>query len=91
MTQIRSYSATEKPETFRQGATAFQHSRDLAKEWRDGFIEDANGRVLGIFPESQSFASSGNGEASISMAGPALVESDTSADETEAEYEDAPQ
>ena len=76
MTQLKAFALTSDPETFRQGATAFRNGRDLAKEWRDGFIEAANKRVRGISIESQS---------SISTAVSALVESDTSANKTEYE------
>ena len=44
MTQIRSFAMTNTIETFRQGATTFRNGRDLAKEWREGFILAANER-----------------------------------------------
>ncbi|MCJ1384260.1 hypothetical protein MMC17_007376 [Xylographa soralifera] len=81
MNQLRSFSVTDTPETFRQGASAYRNARDWAKEKRDGFIEAANGIVPDTHIESQSLGSSGYGHASISTAGPILVESDTSADE----------
>ncbi|EDN07451.1 predicted protein [Histoplasma mississippiense (nom. inval.)] len=89
MTQLKGWSMTGDPETFHQRAAAFQHGRNLAKEWRNGFIEAANWRVSDLNSESQSFASSGEGPVFILTAGPVLVESDTSANETEAEYENA--
>ena len=45
MTQLRSFALTDSIDTFRQGVTAFRNGRDLAKEWRDGFISTANERV----------------------------------------------
>lgn len=81
MNQLRSFSVTDTPESFRQGATAYRNARDWAKEKRDEFIEAANGRMPDTYTESQSLGSSGQGRASVSTAGPVLVESDTSADE----------
>ena len=42
MTQIRSFSMTDTPRSFREGATAYRNLRDLAQSQRDGFIEQAN-------------------------------------------------
>lgn len=81
MNQLRSFSLTDTPEAFRQGATAYRNARDWAKEKRDGFIEAANGRMPDTYAEPESFGSSGYGQASVSTAGPVLVGSDTSADE----------
>ena len=81
MTQLNTWGMTGNPETFRQGATAYRNARDWAKEKRDGFIEAANGRIPDTYTESPSLGSSGHGWASVSTAGPVLVESDTSADE----------
>ena len=42
MNQIRSFSMTDTPETWRQGATAYRNSIDWAKEQRDDAIRRAN-------------------------------------------------
>ena len=81
MTQLNCWSMTGNPENFRQGATAYRNARDWAKEKRDGFIEAANGRIPDTCTESPPLGSFSHGRASVSTAGPVLVESDTSADE----------
>jgi len=60
MTQLNSWSVTGNPDTFRQGAGAFRHGRDLAKEWRDDAIARANekaneGHGLASRTEAASF------------------------------------
>lgn len=55
ITQLDSYAMTGKRQTFVEGATAFRNLRDLAKQHRDGFIEDANARYqagIAAAPES---------------------------------------
>ena len=42
MTQIGSYGLTDDIDKCRRGLTAFRNARDLAKEERDRFIEEAN-------------------------------------------------
>ncbi|KAL8369540.1 hypothetical protein RB595_000056 [Gaeumannomyces hyphopodioides] len=42
MAQLRSFGMTDGRETFVQGATAFRNARDLAKQYRDSFIQAAN-------------------------------------------------
>lgn len=42
MTHLRSFSVTDIPESFRQGATALRNARDWAKEKRDELIAAAN-------------------------------------------------
>ena len=81
MNQLSGYALTSDPGTFRLGATAFRNARDWAKEKRDECIEAANRLGPNIHMESQSLGSSGHKLASGSTAGPALVQSDTSADE----------
>lgn len=44
MTQLRSYALTSDRETFIQGVTAIRNLCDLAKHYRDEFINDANSR-----------------------------------------------
>jgi hypothetical protein len=51
MDQLGAWSLTGSREQFRQGATAFRNGRDLAKEWRDGFISAANERVNSLSAE----------------------------------------
>ena len=46
MTHLRSFAMSDTVETFREGATAFRNARDLAKEWRDEAINQANERAL---------------------------------------------
>ncbi|MCJ1242175.1 hypothetical protein MMC14_010182 [Varicellaria rhodocarpa] len=81
MTQLNTWGMTGNLETCRQGVTAYRNARDWAKEKRDGFIEAANGRIPDTNTESPSLDSSGHGRASVSRAGPVLVDSETSADE----------
>lgn len=55
MTQLRGFTMTDTRETFVEGATAFRNLRDLAKQHRDTFIEDANARYqaeIAAAPES---------------------------------------
>jgi hypothetical protein len=80
MNQLRGWTLTDGPETFRQGATAYRNGRDWAKEKRDEFIEAANGRVTSP-PQDMSFESSGYSEPSTSTNRATALESDTSADE----------
>jgi hypothetical protein len=42
MTQLRSFSMTDNPDTFREGATWYRNGRDWAKEQRDDAIRRAN-------------------------------------------------
>lgn len=44
MTQLKAYALMSDRESFVQGATAYRNLRDLAKQQRDTFIEDANAR-----------------------------------------------
>lgn len=44
MTQLKSFALTSDRETFTQGVTTFRLLRDLAKRYRDDFINDANSR-----------------------------------------------
>ncbi|ERF69373.1 hypothetical protein EPUS_08645 [Endocarpon pusillum Z07020] len=45
MTQLKGYSMTSDPETFRKGATAYRNARDWTKEQRDEAIKRANEKV----------------------------------------------
>ncbi|KAK7927824.1 hypothetical protein PG985_004822 [Apiospora marii] len=45
MTQLDSFAMTGKPKTYIEGVTAFRNSRDLAQEYRDRFIQEANSRA----------------------------------------------
>ncbi|EGE82335.2 hypothetical protein BDDG_05279 [Blastomyces dermatitidis ATCC 18188] len=42
MTQLKGWSMTSDPETFRHGASAYRNARDWAKKKRDEFIRAAN-------------------------------------------------
>jgi hypothetical protein len=58
MSQFRSFAMTDTIETFRQDAPVFRNGRDLAKEWRDGFISAANERVDSLNAEPPALESS---------------------------------
>ncbi|OJD27310.1 hypothetical protein ACJ73_01303 [Blastomyces percursus] len=45
MTQLKGWSMTSDPGTFRHGASAYRNARDWAKEKRDEFIRAANERT----------------------------------------------
>lgn len=45
MTQLRTFGMTDTRETFIAGATAFRNARDLARQQRDTFIQEANARA----------------------------------------------
>ena len=45
MTQLKGYSMTSDPETFRKGATAYRNASDWTKEQRDKAIKRANERA----------------------------------------------
>ncbi|KAI1356762.1 hypothetical protein F5Y01DRAFT_300986 [Xylaria sp. FL0043] len=47
MTKIKSFDLSNDYETFIMGATALRNARDLAKRYRDGFIDAANLRARG--------------------------------------------
>ncbi|RSL91660.1 hypothetical protein CDV31_015421 [Fusarium ambrosium] len=42
MTQVKGYAMTSDRDTFVQGATAFRNARDMAKQYRDNVIREAN-------------------------------------------------
>ena len=54
MSQIKGYSLTGDPETFRQGATAYRNLRDWTKEQRDEAIKQANDKVRTLAEVSTS-------------------------------------
>ncbi|KAI2085718.1 hypothetical protein LOZ36_003809 [Ophidiomyces ophidiicola] len=82
MTQLRSYSLTDTPEAFRQGASAYRNARDWAKEKRDEFIRAANLRLF----EACSSASLSQHQL-VSDLTPVLDDSDGSTEP--GEYQDA--
>lgn len=45
MTQLRTFGMTDTRETFIAGATAFRNARDLARQQRKTFIQEANARA----------------------------------------------
>ncbi|EGC46656.1 conserved hypothetical protein [Histoplasma capsulatum var. duboisii H88] len=78
MTQIKGWSLTSDPESFRQGATAYRNARDWAKEIRDAFINAANQRLPGVHTQPQPCAASEEAEICSSSAGSVAVECGTS-------------
>ncbi len=46
MSEIKGFAIASDRETFVRGVTAFRNARDLAKDHRDEFIEEANARAL---------------------------------------------
>ncbi|KAF3480819.1 uncharacterized protein GIQ15_06166 [Arthroderma uncinatum] len=86
MTQLKGWSMTSDPETFRKGASAYRNARDWAKEQRDNFIKAANERR----PEPQSDAPSSEHEAT-SEATAVPGDSDTLATSDGTELQDAAQ
>lgn len=44
MTKVRGWDATGSIDSFRIGVSAFRNARDLAKEYREDFIREANAR-----------------------------------------------
>ncbi|KAF2805314.1 uncharacterized protein BDZ99DRAFT_541115 [Mytilinidion resinicola] len=73
--QLKGWSITGDPETFRQGATAYRNARDWAKEQRDEAIQQANERANPVQVKALAPAPAGD------LAGDALgaEESDGSA------------
>ena len=80
MTQLNTFAITGTAERFREGVGAFRNARDWAKEQRDGLIEAANGRVMGM-PKDTSTLEPSTHSMSQSSIGPNALESETSADE----------
>lgn len=82
-TQLNSFGMTGNAETFRQGTTWYRNSRDLAKEWRDSAIAQANARAIA---QASGTANAEYGEASETSAGAAYEsqsqETITSLDDT---------
>jgi hypothetical protein len=81
MDQLGAWALTGSREQFLQGATAFRNGRDLAKEWRDGFISAANERVGPLNAEPPTLESSNYSRPSDNTDTCVPEESDTSADE----------
>jgi hypothetical protein len=80
MNQLKGWTMTSDPETFRQGATWYRNARDWAKEKRDEFIEAANERAANTL-QDMSFESSAHSKSSTSTNRTTTLESDTSTDE----------
>ena len=81
MTQLGGWALTGSSGQFREGARAFRNARDWAKEQRNELIATANSRVTSIPKETSTLESSGHSMLSQSTNGPAILESETSADE----------
>lgn len=82
MTQINTWGLTGNADTFRQGATAFRNGRDLAKEWREGFVSAANERVDSLNTEPLVLESSNLSRPSDTTDTHLAEESEASADES---------
>jgi hypothetical protein len=67
-TQIRGFDMTDNADTFRQGATWYRNSRDLAKEYRDAAIAQANATAVA---QASVTANAEYGEVSETSAGAA--------------------
>ncbi|KAL4812495.1 hypothetical protein BDW67DRAFT_178638 [Aspergillus spinulosporus] len=48
MTQVGQWALHDDPETYQRGLNAYRNGRDLAKEYRDNFIRQANGRYTSV-------------------------------------------
>jgi hypothetical protein len=66
MTQLRSFSMTDNPDTFREGATWYRNGRDWAKEQRDEAIRRANEKATQNIVESTAANTSFNTVCEIS-------------------------
>jgi hypothetical protein len=78
MTPLRGFLLTDSPQTFRQGVGAFRNARDLAKEYRERFIDQANTVARAQSADTMSFGTSHDTVTSMQER---LIDSDTSADE----------
>jgi hypothetical protein len=58
MTQLRSFSMTDNPDTFREGATWYRNGRDWAKEQRDDAIKRATEKAAQGIIESAAVSTS---------------------------------
>jgi hypothetical protein len=85
MTPLRGFLLTDSPQTFRQGVGAFRNARDLAKEQREIFIEQANAVARAQSVDTMSFDTSNSHDTVTSMQ-ERLIDSDTSADELALDY-----
>ncbi|KAG5295321.1 hypothetical protein I7I48_12169 [Histoplasma ohiense] len=86
MTQLKGWSMTSDPGTFRHGASAYRNARDWAKEKRDEFIRDAN--ETHAKAQSQLFHSTSQCQ-TASEAALTLDDSDLSTLSDQTEYQDA--
>lgn len=48
MTQVGQWALRGDPETYQRGLNAYRNGRDLAKEYRDNFIRQANERYTAV-------------------------------------------
>jgi hypothetical protein len=74
MSQLKGYSMTGDPETFRKGATAYRNARDWAKEQRDEAITQANERATRVHAKTPVVNEDSNVDAGF-------LDSETSTDE----------
>ena len=85
MTSLRGFLLTDSPQIFRQGVGAFRNARDLAKEQREIFIEQANAVARAQSVDTMSFDTS-NSQDTVTSMRERLIDSDTSADELTLDY-----
>jgi hypothetical protein len=85
MTPLRGFLLTDSPQIFRQGVGAFRNARDLAKEQREIFIEQANAVARAQSVDTMSFDTS-NSQDTVTSMQERLIDSDTSADELALDY-----
>jgi hypothetical protein len=85
MTPLRGFLLTDSPQIFRQGVGAFRNARDLAKEHREIFIEQANAMARVQSVDTMSFDTS-NSQDTVTSMQERLIDSDTSADELALDY-----
>nr|POE93572.1 hypothetical protein CFP56_19584 [Quercus suber] len=79
MTQLRSYTMTDTPASFRSGVGAFRNARDWTKEQRDRFIATAN--IVARSMPSETTLSGVQGVTSLPTSTQELISSETSEDE----------
>ena len=82
---FRRFSICDSPQIFRQGVGAFRNARDLAKEQREIFIEQANAVARAQSVDTMSFDTS-NSQDTVTSMQERVIDSDTSADELALDY-----
>ena len=88
MNQLGGWALTGSAETYREGVTAFRNARELAQQKRDQVIAAANGRFAMIPHQTTSLETSEDSISSGPTTDPAILESETSADELSQDMHD---